>query len=143
MADIKTNGHPAAEVDYDRHPERAGVLAIISTVTVVVLAALIAGVYWLYVVYYEKVEYDQYTGVYSKELRAIQEREEEQLHRFAYIDKDKGRVRITIDRAMELLAAEYKDGKVTYNTNTYPLRPETPPSAATSATSAPAAASKK
>jgi hypothetical protein len=144
MAETNPNGHHAPEVDYDRRQERAGLIAVISTAMIVLLVGMILGVYWLYTVAYEKVEYDQYTGVYSKELRAIQEREEEQLHRYAYIDKEKGVVRIPIDRAMELLAAEYKEGKVSYNTKTYPLKAENPAGGATTpVTSAPADASKK
>jgi hypothetical protein len=105
---------------------------------------MIIGVYWLYVVAYERIDQQVYSGAPSKELMAIREREEENLHRYSFIDKEKGIVRIPIDRAMEILAADYAAGKVTYNTKTYPAKPE-PPGGAVGGdgAAAPAAASAK
>jgi hypothetical protein len=138
MAEKHSTGHHAAEAGYDRGAERSGLIAIVSVATVILLVGMIVGVYWLYVRTYEQVEYDQYSGVASKELLALQEREEEQLYRYAYIDREKGVVRIPIDRAMELLVSEYKEGKLFYNTKTYPVKPENP-----AASSTPDEASKK
>jgi hypothetical protein len=120
----------AAEVDYDRHEPRSGLIAIISGVTLVVLVGMILGVYWLYVVAYERVEQEQYTGVPSKELEAIHAREADHLYKYAYIDKEKGVIRIPVDRAIELVAAEFAQGTVAYNTKTYPVKPEGPGGAA-------------
>lgn len=130
MAD---NQHPVIatpEVGFDHHEPRTGVIALVSTVTIVVLILIIVGVYYLYMVAYESVEYQQYTGVASKELQAIHDREEEQLNRYAYINKEKGVVRIPIDRAMEIVASEFEQGKVFYNTTPYPVKPEPPGGAA-------------
>jgi hypothetical protein len=117
-------------VDYDRRDAKAGLIAIVSIAVMGLFIAMIIGVYWLYTVAYERVEYDQYTGVASKELQAIHDREEEQLHRYSYIDKEKGIVRIPIDRAMEIVAAEFGEGKVGYNTKSYPVKDELPGGAA-------------
>ena len=106
--------------------------------TVVVLIGLIIGVYVYYVLSLEYVEENQVLRVYSEELRAIHAREEEQLNHYGYIDKEKGIVRIPIDRAKELLVKEVAEGKVPYNTKTYPLRPEQPQDAAPAAPGAPA-----
>lgn len=117
-------------VDYDRHDAKAGLIALVSGAVLAVLIAMIIGIYWLYTVAYERVEFDQYTGVASKELQAIHEREEEQLHHYSYIDKEKGVVRIPIDRAMDLVAADFAEGKVGYNTTSYPVKVELPGGAA-------------
>jgi hypothetical protein len=117
-------------VDYDRHDARSGIIAAVSISILVLLVVMIVGVYWLYTVAYEKVEYDQYTGVASKELQAIQAREDEQLHKYAYIDKEKGVIRLPIDRAMAIVEAEYAEGKAGYNTKSYPVKVELPGGAA-------------
>ena len=117
-------------VDYDRHDAKAGLIAGISVGVLALLLVMIIGVYWLYTVAYEKVEFDQFTGVASKELQAIHEREEEQLHKYSYIDKEKGVIRVPIDRAIEIIDAEYKAGQVSYNTKSYPVKPELPGGAA-------------
>lgn len=117
-------------IDYDHRDARAGLIAAVSGAILALLVVMIVGVYWLYVVAYERIDQQVYSGAPSKELMAIREREEENLHRYSFIDKEKGLVRIPIDRAMEILAAEFAAGKVGYNTKTYPAKPEPPGGAA-------------
>jgi hypothetical protein len=138
MAENLNPNQPAPQVDYDRHEARAGLIALISASIIGLLVVLIVGVYWLYMVSYEYVERQQYTGVPSMELKAIHDREEEHLHQYSYIDKEKGLVRIPISRAMELLANDIQAGKVPYNTTTYDVKVEAPGGAGNDA--APAAA---
>lgn len=121
---------PAPEEGFDRHEPRAGVIALVSGGVILLLAGMIVGLYWLYVTAYEKVEYQVYTGVESKDLMAIREREDEHLHKYSYIDKEKGVVRLPISRAMELLVAEVESGRIPYNTAAYPAKPEPPGGAA-------------
>ena len=117
--------------DFDRHEPKSGAIAIISASVVVVLVVMIVGIYWLYTVAYEKVEFDQYSGVSSAELQAVHDREDEQLHRYSYINKEQGVVRMPIDRAIEIVDAEFADGgKVAYNTKSYPVKVELPGGAA-------------
>jgi len=117
-------------VDFDRRDPKAGVIAAITLTTVILLAALCGGVYWFFTVYYEQVEFSQYTGVASRELIAIHEREDEQLHKYGYIDKQRGIVRLSVERAMELVEQEAKQGELRWNTKTYPANPELPGGAA-------------
>jgi hypothetical protein len=126
----QNQAHSAPEVDYDRHEPKSGLIAIISGVTIVVLVGMILGIYWLYVVAYETVDQQQYSGVPSKELEAIRLREADQLYKYSYIDKEKGIVRLPVDRAMEIVAAEFARGAVAYNTKTYAAKPEGPGGAA-------------
>lgn len=117
-------------IDYDHRDARAGLIAAVSGAILALLVVMIIGVYWLYVVTYERIDQQVYSGAPSKELMAIREREEENLHRYSFIDKDRGIVRIPIDRAMDILAAEYAAGNIGYNTKTYPAKPEPPGGAA-------------
>lgn len=130
MADINKDVRFVDQVDFDRRNAKAGPIAIISLVSILVLVGFVAGVYWFYTVTYEQVEYDQYSGVASKELIAIREREDEQLHKYGYINKEKGIVRLPVERALQLVEADAKLGKVGWNTKTYPAQPELPGGAA-------------
>lgn len=115
---------PSAELGYDRSEPKAGLIFWMSASVVGFLFFLILGVYWLYVNASETVEYQQFSGVASQELQAIHDREEQNLHRYSYIDKDKGVVRIPIEKAMQIVADEFQAGKVGYNTTTYDVKPE-------------------
>jgi hypothetical protein len=117
-------------VDYDRHEAKSGLIAIISVSIIGLLVVLICGVYYLYMVSYERVEENLVTGVPSQELKAIHDREEQHLHQYSYIDKEKDIVRVPIDKAMDLLVLESADGKTPYNTMTYPVKVELPGGAA-------------
>jgi hypothetical protein len=134
MADIEQDVRKDVQfqtaVDFDHRDPKAGVIVVIAFTTVIILAALCIGVYWFYTVSYEQVEFTQYTGVASKELIAIHEREDEQLHKYGYIDKQRGIVRLSVERAMELVELEAKHGQFSWNTKTYPAQPELPGGAA-------------
>ncbi len=117
-------------VDYDRRDAKSGLIAIVSIAILGVLVVMIVGVYWLYIEAYQRVDQEVYAGAPSQELQAIHEREEENLHRYSYIDKEKGVIRIPIDQAMQIVANEFGEGKVSYNTTSYPAKPEPPGGAA-------------
>lgn len=128
------------KLGYDRRAANVGVLALLGIATTILLVAIVAGVWIFYVISERRVEEEQVGRVYSEELRSIHTREEEQLNHYGFLDKERGVVRLPIDRSIELLAAEYAAGKVSYNTKTYPLRPEQPQAAPGSpAAGAPAA----
>jgi hypothetical protein len=130
MADTKQDVRFVEQVDFDRRDAKAGPIAVVSLVTILVLAIFVVGVYWFYVVTYEQVEYDQFSGVASKELIAIREREDEQLHKYGYINKEKGIIRLPVERAMQLVEEEAKAGTVGWNTKAYPAQSELPGGAA-------------
>lgn len=109
---------------YDHHEARTGALVLWSSVVVLVLVISIVAMYWLTTV----TEDQQYAENVGKRFWEISQetkaREDEQLYHYGYIDKGKGVVRIPIERAMQLLAAEAAQGKVSYNTKTYPVKAE-------------------
>lgn len=125
MADENNQIHiPNVDEGYDRHDARAGLVAIVTGVTVLVLIGFIVGIYWLNQVAFEAIDQQQYSGVASKELIAIREREDAHLYKYAPLDKTKGTYRIPIDRAIDIVAGEFAQGKVFYNTATSAAKPE-------------------
>jgi len=133
---------------YDRHDARAGLVFFWAIVTVVFLVVSVGVMNYLATTVTE-VEYTELQGKRLwEESRDVHAREEEQLHHYGYIEKEKGVVRLPIDRAMQLVEAEYKDGKTSYNTKSYPVKVEplggaaAPPVAAVMETNAPPAPKK-
>ncbi len=111
-------------VDYDRREARPGLIALASASVLGLLVVMIIGIYWLYMTAYEKVDQEVYAGAPSRELQAIHDREEQNLHRYSFIDKDKGLVRVPVERAMELVERDAAAGKPAYNLKTYAAKPE-------------------
>ena len=118
------------DVNYDRRDAKAGPVAIVGGASILLIVAFCVGIYWFYTVYSEQVDQDQYAGVASKELIAIHEREDEQLHKYGYVDKAKGVVRLPVERAMQLVEQEASAGKLAWNTKSYAVKPEQPGGAA-------------
>jgi hypothetical protein len=136
--DILKPGNP--QDGYDHHDARAGVIAIWAVATIVFLVGSIVLMNWLSTVTEEK-EYSELVGQrYWEETVKIRAREAENLNHYGFVDKEKGVVRLPIDRAMQILETEYKDGKIRYNTKTYPVKVEAPGGALAPATPPPAPA---
>lgn len=114
------------DVDYDRRNARSANLALIGGVSIVLLAVFAIGIYWLFTVTWEQIEHDQVGAAPSKELVSIREREEEQLHQYGYINKEQGVVRLSVERAMQLVEEDAKAGKVSWNTRKSVVKPELP-----------------
>jgi hypothetical protein len=128
MAD-HTTSHAAA-VDFDRRDPKSGLIAIVTGVILGVLIAFIVGIWVLYNVWYDRVDQEQYSGVASQELEQLHQREDAELYRYGWLDKEKGVVRVPIDRAMDLVAADAAASRDGYNTKTYPVKLEPPGGAA-------------
>jgi uncharacterized iron-regulated membrane protein len=92
-------------------------VAIVLTLVVVVFA-----VQYLFQATLEQNEYQQVLAPDSQELQEIRTREAEQLNHYRYSDKAKGVVRIPIDRAMEVYAAEAASGKLFYPAKPAPVK---------------------
>lgn len=135
--DIAKPGNP--QDGYDHHEARAGVIGIWAGATIVFLVGSIALMLWLSTVTEER-EYSELVGQrYWEETIKIRSREAENLNHYGFVDKEKGVVRLPIDRAMQILETEYKDGKIRYNTKSYPVKVEPAGGALPTATPAPAA----
>ncbi len=81
---------------------------------VVTLVVVVMAVHYLYEATLQNKEFEQVLSVDSTELREIRTAEAEQLNHYRYVDKQKGIVRLPIDRAIDLFAAEAAQGKLFY-----------------------------
>lgn len=84
-------------------------LAIVATLVLVVLA-----VDYLFQATLDRMEYEKVLSVDSIQLRDLRTGEAAQLNHYKFLDKDKGVVRLPIERAMTLFAAEAARGKLFY-----------------------------
>ncbi len=116
-------GGPAGE-GYDRHEPNVRFLALFGSALIVVLALIIVGLQY----YHDRVKEQQIfikvLAPESQALRDLRAREDQELHSYQFLNREKGQVRLPIERAMQLLAAEYAAGKVFYPVKPYPVKKE-------------------
>lgn len=103
-------------VGFDRSEPNARAIAAFGAVTIVLLVAIVLGLQFYYDRVLEQQVYIQVLAPQSQALTALRARENEELHAYRYIDREKGTVRLPVARAMELLAAEYAQGRLPYPT---------------------------
>jgi hypothetical protein len=101
-------------------------LAIVLTLVLVVLA-----VDYLFQATLDRMEYEKVLSVDSIQLRDLRSGEAAQLNHYKFVDKDKGVVRLPIERAMTLFAAEAAQGKLFYPAK--PTKVKTPEEVAAAA----------
>lgn len=93
-----------------------------SLVIVITLVIVVFGVDYLFQETLSQNEYEAVLIKDSPELQDVRTKEAEQLNHYRYIDQEKGVVRLPIDRAMDLFAAEAKDGKLFYPAKSAPVK---------------------
>ncbi len=112
---------------YDRHDPNVRFLALFGSALIVVLVLVILGIQY----YHDRVKEQQiFIKVLQPESQALKDlraREDQELHTYQYINREKGQVRLPIERAMQLLAAEHAAGRTFYPVKPYPVKPETTP----------------
>ena len=106
---------------FDRSEPNVRAIALFGAATLVLLVILILGLQFYFDRTLEQEVYTQVLAPVSQSLTALHAREDEELHTYRFIDRDKGTVRIPIERAMQLLAREYEQGKLTYPTQPVPV----------------------
>jgi hypothetical protein len=107
---------------YDRtDPAGKFIFAVGAGIVAFVIASGIAITF-----YFDRVQEEQiYTRVLAPENNALKDlrtKEDQELHSFGYIDRPTGKVRLTIDRAMQLIAQDAKNGQPKYPTAPYRMR---------------------
>lgn len=107
---------------YDHTEPKGSLLFILFGATVVLLLLTAVGIQF----YYTKIEENEIqTRVLAPEnnqLKDLRLKEDQELHSFGYTDKNAGKVRITIDRAMELVAKEANENRVKWPTAPYAVK---------------------
>jgi hypothetical protein len=142
MEDIK-HGEPAPEpavpevvkndTDYDRGDPRALLIAGLGISGLILLVLIILGVQAYFDHVTEVATYDKVLSPVSDDLKNLRSQETEELNTYKYIDRNKGVVQIPISRAMELLAQEAAENKLTYFQKSTPVKVPTAPGAAPAA----------
>ena len=110
-----------AEQDYEHGEPRTKLIAAFGLGTIFVLVAVVMGVQAYFDHVEEQLVFQKQLVPVFDDLKNVRAREEGQLHSYQYIDRNAGVVRIPIDRAMELLAAEAAEGKLKYPSKPAPV----------------------
>ncbi len=138
--ELQHGEHPHA---YDRRDPNYKILLPFSFISFLLFIAIVLGVVQYYDIFREDMIQERVLGPDSRELQSLLARQNQELKSYEVLDKEKGVVRIPIERAMELVAADAAAGKPKYNTNTYSVKsavavPGVSPAAATPAGGPPA-----
>jgi hypothetical protein len=112
------------QADFDRAEPNVRAIAAFGAITILALIAIVLGLQLYFDRVLEQEVYIQVLAPASPALNALRTREDEELHTYRYIDRDKGSVRLPVERAMNLLAAEYAQGKLQYPTKPVPVPAE-------------------
>jgi hypothetical protein len=111
------------DVDYDRSDPRALLIAGLGICSIIGLVLVILGVQ----AYFDHIrEEEAYQSVYApvaQQLQDLHAKEAEELNTYKYLDRNKGTVQIPISRAMQLLAEEAANHKLTYFQKPTPVKP--------------------
>jgi hypothetical protein len=133
--ELQHGEHPHA---YDRRDPNYKILLPFSLISFLIFVVIVMGVTQYYEIFRDDMIQERVLAPESRELKALRALEEQQLTSYGSVDKEKGLVRIPIDRAMELVAADAAAGKPKYNTNPYSVKSAVAAPAAVPAAGGPA-----
>ncbi len=118
------NTMPADQDRFDRHEVNAKLIAGLGVSIIVGLVVLIMAVQYYFDVNYDQQIYQKVLEPVAADLKDLRASEDQDLHSYAYINRDQGTVRLPIERAMELLIQESENGTLPYPSTPYPASPE-------------------
>ncbi len=96
---------------FDASEPRARLIAVFGLLTLAALAGVILGLQSYVDRAREQQVFVKQLQPVSEDLRALRAREDAELNSYGYVDQARGRVRIPVRRAMELLIAEQGQGE--------------------------------
>ncbi|MEJ7608347.1 MAG: hypothetical protein WKF37_19295, partial [Bryobacteraceae bacterium] len=112
--DIELEGeHPDA---YDRTEPQGNLIFIFGGLTVIFILLSAIAIQYYYDKSFDQQVYQQVLAPESDVLKNLRTKEDQELHSFGYVDRNAGKVRLTIERAMELTARESNEGRQNYPT---------------------------
>ncbi len=117
---------PEPKPGYERSDINPRLIGALFAIIVVAIVVAVLAVERYFAVVYEQQLYIKVLSPVASDLKQLRAREDARLHSYAYIDRKKGLVRLPIERAMELLAAEYAAGNLKYPAKPYPVKPVEP-----------------
>ena len=122
---------------FDTTEPKGGFIAIFAIATVIMLLATIFGIQYYFDQAFEEQTQNEVLAPESEQLKNLRASEDTQLYSYQYVDRAQGTVRLTIDRAMDLLAKESAENRLTYSSKPYAVK--TPEQLAAGGAAAPAA----
>ena len=114
------------EEGFDHTEPRTAWIAAFGAFIVLTLVITILGIQYYFDRYSERQIFMQVLEPVSDDLTNLRDREDIDLHQDRYIDRKTGKVRISIERAMDLLMKEYAEGNLPYSTAAQPVKPIEP-----------------
>ena len=117
--EIPHGDHP---LSYDRTEPKYMSIGVLMTATVVLLGIIGVGIQRYYDLVTEDRTYTEVLAQPNWQLQDLRKKEEWELTHYGYVDKNKGVVRIPVDEAMKLVAADAAENKPKYPTNPYAVK---------------------
>lgn len=111
------------DTDYDRSDPRALLIAGLGIASIIGLVLTILAVQAYFDHVREEASYQTVYAPVAQDLRDLHAKEAEELNTYKYLDRNKGTVQIPIGRAMQLLAEEAANHKLTYFQKPTPVKP--------------------
>ncbi len=127
--------HPIPKHDpkegFDRGDPAVAKIFIFTAVSLAVLVLVIVSIQVYFEDLYQKAVYEKILSVPSEQLQDVRNRDAWNLSHYMYgdLNKNSGRVRIPLDKAMELNLQDAQAGKVFYPAKPSPVKPVDPPPA--------------
>jgi hypothetical protein len=137
--------HPIAHHDpsegFDKSEPNTPAIWLFTVASVLGLVLVIAAVQGYFEEIYKQAVYQRVLSVPSELLQDVRNRDAWNLTHYMYgnLDKSTNRVRIPIDKAMQIFATEAAAGKLFYPAKDTPIKVDTPAAAAPADGAAPAA----
>ena len=114
------------EEGFDHTEPRTAWIAAFGAFIVITLVVTILGIQYYFDRYSERQIYMQVLEPVADDLTNLRDREDIDLHQDKYVDRKTGKVRISIERAMDLLVKEYAEGRLHYSTAAQAVKPIEP-----------------
>jgi hypothetical protein len=134
--------HPDAEYDhpirkhnpqegFDRSDPHVGAIFVYTVVSLISLVLVIVAIQVYFEDLYKQAVYDKILSVPSEQLQDLRNRDAWNLSHYMYgdLNKNSGRVRIPLDKAMQMNLEDAQAGKVFYPAKPAPVKPVDPPPA--------------
>jgi hypothetical protein len=107
---------------YDHNDPKGSLLFILFGVSVALILFIAIGVQFYYERYRENQVYESVLAPPNNQLTDLRAKEDQELYSYGYVDKTTGKVRMPIDRAMELVVQEARENRVKWPTAPYPVK---------------------
>jgi hypothetical protein len=121
------------EEGFDRSDPHVGAIFLFTAVSLAVLVLVIIAMQQYFEDIYAKAVYEKILAPPSEQLQELRNRDAWNLSHYMYgdLDKKSGRVRIPLDKAMELYVQDAQAGRLFYPARPSPVKPVEPPPAPT------------